>query len=185
MVIVAGVGPTRFGDEYPNIRIPEAFHGENHRVHHLIEEIRIRQTRTRIRIGDVLRLEEGVIEFDIDGIERPGEIRVHVEEEERFGPVQELQHRFHDPIGNVRPEGPIGGRKRRLEDVHGGGGPDFDFTDAVGLEGALDSAHRRDETEPGFVAGGGGGEDLVSDEEVTDFGLGVIGEDTGPNPVVG
>ena len=30
-----------------------------------------------------------------------------------------------------------------------------------------------------------GGDDFVSDEKVTDFGLGVKGEDIGPNPLVG
>lgn len=87
LVVISVIGPTRFGDPDPKIRIPEAFHGEDESVNHLVEEVVVGQIRDRIRYGDVGRFENGVIEIDVFRILGPGEIRVDVDEEERFGPV--------------------------------------------------------------------------------------------------
>ena len=53
----------------------------------------------------------------------------------------------------------------------------------INFQGAFDSAHRRHQTDPGLVAGGG--DDFVSDKEVPDFDLWVKREDIGTNPVIG
>lgn len=112
----------------------------------------------------------------------PGEIRVNVKEEEGFGLVQKSKHGLNNGGGNVGAESAVGRRERRLQDVHGHGGADFNLVEGVALEGEPEPSHGGEEVEPGGAVGEG--EDFVADEEVADFGGGVEGEDVGVNPLV-
>ena len=80
LVVVPVIGPARFRDPDPKIRIPEALHREDESVDHLIKEVVVSEIRHRIHYRYVGGLENGVIEIYMGRVLGPSEVRVHVDE---------------------------------------------------------------------------------------------------------
>lgn len=149
----------------------------------MVHQVEVGQTRIRIRDGDVGGFKQGVVKVNLQRRGDPSKIRVNIDEEEGFRPVQKMQHRLDDGFRNFRPESAVRRRVRSLQNVHRRRRSDLDFLQPVLLQGVSDSAHRRNQLEPGrvrLVA-----QDLVSDEEVPDLRFRVERHDVGVHPFVG
>lgn len=129
------------------------------------------------------RFEKRVVEVNVFGVGGPREKRINVKEIERFGPVQKLQQRFENHVGDVGSERAVRRRKRRFQHIHCHRGADFDFVEFMGFQGGFDFTHRRHDGVPGLVRGTA--DDFVADEEIPDFGFGVKGDDVGFDPGIG
>lgn len=185
LVVVAGVGPPRLGDDQGNVPVTQASHGREDGVELLVEEVGVGQPAAGVCVGLRPLHHQRVVEGDGGGVRRPGEVRVDVEEKEGAAAQEETEQGDHHRVGDIGAEDAGGGGEGGPQGVHGDGGADLHAAEGVGLQGAAQPLHGRHEMRPGGVADGVVGEDLVSDEEEAEADGGAERDQVRGDPVVG
>jgi len=187
LVVVAAVGPPGLRDGQLHVPVTELRHRDDHRVEHFVEQVGVCESGARVDVAEASALEERVVERDGEVVVGPDEVGVRVDEVVRVCPVQEVQQRAHDCLGDVGAE--RGGRRWAREGavgerVHGERGANLNAADAPLAEAPVDVLHRRDQARPGGVGDGVVGEDLVPHEKELDPRRRVVGDQVLGDPPV-
>jgi hypothetical protein len=186
LVEVAAVGPAGLCDGQLDVRVSELRHGDDHGVEHFVQQVGVLESRGRVDVAGAA-LEKRVVERHGEVVPGPDEVGVRVDEVVGVGPVEEVQQRAHDGLGDVGAERGGGRRARERavdQRVHGERGADFDAADAVLAEAPVEVVHRRHKARPRGGRDGVVREHLVSHEQELDPRLRVVGDQVLRNPPV-